>query len=252
MMSHFGKYFGWRQVWLLSLMVCMGLVVHAVLTLFPSRAELAQSYLAQATEVEKRFDFSLRNKSPQQLIARYAGIAPEEAVTRIRDRLRRAYGESLTRAGLLALNDRNREASRRAVADPLLLNDRPELTPEALANMHSELEQLARRYESRAMSLPAQRRKALRVRGPRDRRAAGFAVSAGRIIGARWSEAARGKSAGGSAGSRPPWSNAGSDAGLKSVTKRGVSPAATFPSSGIDPFGAPPRVLSKSAGPYNS
>jgi len=161
MMSHFGKYFGWRQVWLLSLVVCMWLVVQAVLTLLPSRAELAQSYLAQATEMEKRFDSSLRNKSPQQLIARYAGVAPEEAVTRIRDRLRRAYGESLTRAGLLALNDRNRDASRRAVADPLLLDDRPELTPEAFANMQSELEQLAQRYESRAASLPAQQRKAL-------------------------------------------------------------------------------------------
>lgn len=99
--------------------------------------------------------------SAQQLVARGAGIAPEEAVTRIRERLRRAYGESLTRAAMPALNDRNRPASRRALTDPLLLDDRPELTPEAFAKIDSEFEQLAQRYEPRAASVPAQRRKAL-------------------------------------------------------------------------------------------
>lgn len=162
-MDIFGRYCGWRQLWLVCLGLFVWLAVQAILTILPSRAEVAGAYLRKALEIEKRFDFSLWNMSSPQLASRYAGLSGDEAVARIRDKLHRAYSDSLTRAGLFALNERNMESFTvpRAGGDLLRVNYRPQLTPEALASMKSELEQLTQRYESRLAALPAQKRKAV-------------------------------------------------------------------------------------------
>jgi hypothetical protein len=162
-MGSFGGYFGWRQLWLVCLGLCVWLVVQVVSTILPSRDEVAQAYLRRAIEIEKRFDFSLRNLGWSQLASRYAGVTGDEAVALIREKLHHAYSDSLTRSGLVALPKRNRgSVALTKVSGALLwLDGQPRLTPEAMANLNSELDQLTQYYQYRLGALPAQKRKAI-------------------------------------------------------------------------------------------
>lgn len=162
-MGNYGKYCGWRQLWLVCLGLCVWLVVQVILTIHPSRAEVAGDYLRRAIEIEKRFDFSLRNLGGSQLASRYAGITSDEAVVLIRDKLHRAYSDALTQAGVVALHKRNTAsfALPKASSPLLWLDEQPRLTPEAVANLNSELDQLTQYYRYRLEALPAQKRKAI-------------------------------------------------------------------------------------------
>jgi len=162
-MGNFGGYCGWRQLWLVCLALCVWLVVQVVLTILPSRAEVAGDYLRRAIEIEKRFDFSLRNLGWSQLASRYTGVSSDEAVALIRDKLHRAYSDSLTQAGSVALHRRNTGSSSltRASSPLLWLDEQPRLTPEAMANLNSELDQLTQYYQYRLEALPAQKRNAI-------------------------------------------------------------------------------------------
>ena len=162
-MGNLGKYCGWRQLWLVCLGLCVWLVVQVIMTIHPSRAEVAGDYLRRAIEIEKRFDFSLRKMDGSQLASRYTGVSSDEAVMLIRDKLHRAYSDSLAQAGSVALHRRNTGSSPLTKASgPLLwLDEQPRLTPEAMANLNSELDQLTQYYQYRLEALPAQKRKAI-------------------------------------------------------------------------------------------
>ena len=162
-MGNLGKYCGWRQLWLVCLGLCVWLVVQVIMTIHPSRAEVAGDYLRRAIEIEKRFDFSLRKMDGSQLASRYTGVSSDEAVMLIRDKLHRAYSDSLAQAGSVALHRRNTGSSPLTKASgPLLwLDEQPRLTPEAMANLNSELGQLTQYYQYRLEALPAQKRKAI-------------------------------------------------------------------------------------------
>ena len=162
-MEMFGRYCGWRRLWLVCLGLCVWIVVQAILTILPSRADVADAYVRRAIAIEKRFDFSLRNMDSSRLASRYAGFPGDDAVTIIRDKLHRAYLDSLTRARPVALHTRNMES----IPEPkgsgalLWLDDQRQLTPEVMAKLNSELDQLTQHYQDRLAALPAQTRKAV-------------------------------------------------------------------------------------------
>ncbi len=81
----------------------------------------------------------------------------------IRDKLHRAYSDSLAQAGSVALHRRNTGSSplTKASGALLWLDEQPRLTPEAMANLNSELDQLTQYYQDRLGALPAQKRKAI-------------------------------------------------------------------------------------------
>jgi hypothetical protein len=162
-MGSFGGYCGWRQLWLVCLGLCVWLVVQVINTILPSQADVAETYLRRAIEIEKRFDFSLRNVDGSQLASRYTGVSSDEAVMLIRAKLHRAYSGALTQAGVVALHKRNAAsfALPKASGPLLWLDERPRLTPEAMANLDSELDQLTQYYQYRREVLPAQKRKAV-------------------------------------------------------------------------------------------
>lgn len=162
-MGNFGGYCGWRQLWLVCLGLCVWLVVQVVMTILPSRADVAETFLRRAIEIERRFDFSLRNMDASQLASRYTGAGSDEAVMLIRDKLHRAYSDSLAQAASVARHRRNAGSSAliKTSGALLWLDQQPRLTPEAVANLNAELDQLTRYYEKRLDALPAQKRKAI-------------------------------------------------------------------------------------------